>query len=67
MSDKLSRQLQSVSDWVPKREEDPDKRIIEALGKALNATTPDRAGCPWDKNEEENERSTTGCWFPEGD
>jgi hypothetical protein len=67
MSDRLSQQLQSVKDLAPRREEDPDKRLIEALGKALDSTTPDRAGCPWDKNEEENERSTAGQWFPEGD
>lgn len=66
MSDALKQVLQAPADWKPAKSEDPDQRLIDALDKALKATTPERAGCPWDVVEEENERPE--YWrLPEGD
>jgi len=66
MSDNLSHILQSVGDWTPSRKEDPDQRIIDALDRALQATTPERPGCPWDEQEKKQENSS-GYWLPEGE
>lgn len=67
MSDKLSEQLQSISHYVPTVEPDPDQRLIDALSKALDSTTPERAGCPWDNREDEHERQRSGIWLPEAE
>lgn len=68
MSDKLSEILSQVVPRKPVKSEDPDQRVVESLEKALENTTPERAGAPWDdKREEESERTErTGLWFPEG-
>lgn len=67
MSDTLSEMLQRPANWKPRKEEDPDKRLENALERALKATTPERPGCPWDSLEEDNERREPGYWLPEGD
>lgn len=67
MSDKLSNLLYSTQNLIPTKKEDPDQKLINALEKALKATTPERAGCPWDIDEEEDEQRSPGYWFPEGD
>lgn len=36
-------------------EDEPSDRVERALKKALAATTPERAGSPWDVEEEEEE------------
>ena len=54
MSDALSKQL-----WVdtkPKTPDTPDHRVEQALQKALDATTPDRPGVPWDEDVSERRR-----------
>lgn len=53
--------------WVqPKRRRTSDDPVEEALRKALEATTPEHAGTPWD-GEEEVERRPRGYWLPGGD
>ena len=62
MSDSLSKAL-----WVdlPKPIVSPKDRVERALQKALDATTPERPGVPWDeKLEEKTER---GYWIPGSD
>lgn len=52
MSDALEKNL-----WVGKpkvkKAEDPEVRVEEALAKALEATTPEHPGTPWEKQEKE--------------
>ena len=67
MSDKLSSLLQSVNNLNFNKKEDPDQKLINALDKALKCTTPERPGCPWDIDEEENEQRRPGYWIPEND
>ncbi len=67
MSDKLSEILQIPSTWAPSKTEDPDQRVIDALQKALDATTPERAGCPWDEDDKEEGRNESGIWIVESD
>lgn len=67
-ADKLSAVLQQASNWTPSKEEDPDQLVINALERALKATTPERAGCPWDKLEGEDEQEErSGIWLSAGD
>lgn len=60
MSDKLSLLLQEVSTQKSTKSDDPNQRIIDALKKALKATTPTHAGTPWD-NEEDKIPSIEYC------
>ena len=60
MSDELEGLL-----WVEpkvKKAESPEERVEEALRKALEATTPERPGAPW---EIEEKRSEPGFRIPE--
>ena len=66
MSDALARKLREPLDQQPRKSEDPDQRVIDALERALKATTPSRPGCPWDEIEEDNEQRKPGFWIPEG-
>lgn len=63
MSDQLSRIL-----WVePKvKPAPPEMRVEEALQKALDNTTPERPGVPWEEAEVE-ERSEGGYIVQQGD
>lgn len=47
-ADKLSEML-----WVdlPKPKAAPEDRVAQALQKALDSTTPERPGVPWDGEE----------------
>lgn len=67
MSDKLSDLMRQAADLAPAKSEDPDQRLIDALGKALEATTPEYAGCPWDETTEGDREQArdTGVWLPE--
>ena len=67
LSDKLSAILQQLAEHKPSKSEDPDQRVVDALERALKATTPERPGCPWDELEEDHERRDPGFWLPEGD
>jgi len=67
MSDKLSFILQSVNDLTFNKKETSDQKLINALDKALKATTPEYAGCPWDLEEEENEQRNPEYWLPQGE
>ena len=61
MSDALSDKL-----WVdlkPARKA-PEDRVEEALQRALDNTTPERPGVPWEGREERVER---GYYIPAGD
>jgi hypothetical protein len=66
MSDSLERAL-----WVQrsqsKKAEDPDERVREALAKALEATTPEHPGAPWDKEDEVSSDDRRGWHIPQGD
>ena len=51
MTDELERAL-----WIespPRKADTPEKRVEEALQKALDATTPECAGAPWEVEEKE--------------
>jgi len=55
MADELEKNL-----WVNTKKaksDDPDERVREALQKALDATTPEKPGTPWEKQEKEYGRS----------
>ena len=68
MSDKLAALLHEAgAGSVPEKPDDPNARRIEALQKALANTTPDRAGCPWDGEDESERREEPGIWLPTGD
>jgi hypothetical protein len=49
-SDKLGALIHKASGRIPKKELSPEDRVEEALQKALDNTTPERAGCAWDKD-----------------
>ena len=66
-SDALAEQLRKPLVWAQQKPADPDELLIEALDKALRATTPERPGCPWDELEEDREQEKPGVWFPEGE
>ena len=66
MSDRLAALLRDAAPNKPLKSEDPDQRVIDALAKALEFTTPERPGCPWDESEEEIEQRSPGYWLPEG-
>ena len=51
----------------PEKPDDPDQRQIDALQKALDNTTPEYAGTPWDAGEEDERREERGIWIPGGD
>lgn len=52
----------------PEVPDDPDQRQIAALQKALNNTTPEYAGTPWDDEGDEDERrEEPGIWVGAGD
>lgn len=53
MSDKLSDLLRTIEPLQPPKNSDPEQRVIEALEKALAATTPEHPGTPWDRLESE--------------
>jgi len=40
-----------------KEPETSDENVIKAMEKALDSTTPERAGTPWDKDEVVEESS----------
>lgn len=64
MSDSLVEKL-----WIehkPRKSDDPDERVRQALKKALDNTTPEHAGSPWDKEEEELNESRRGWHLPGG-
>lgn len=67
MADKLSKLLQKVQIQSSSKDKDPNQRLIDALDRALKATTPERPGCPWDRIEEDNEQEKRGIWIPEAD
>jgi hypothetical protein len=52
---------------VKTKSEDPDQRVIDAMERALAATTPERAGTPWDLIEENKEPERKGTLIPEGE
>ena len=57
MTDELEKNLWFQPTKI-KKAELPEDRVEEALQKALDATTPDHPGTPWDKEErEERQRS----------
>jgi len=64
MSDELSEILQSVKVQERPKDDDPDQRVIEAMAKALKATTTEYAGCPWDKTKEDEKAERPGIWIP---
>ncbi len=65
MSDELSNAL-----WVePKRNRSgykPEDRVETALQRALDNTTPERPGAPWDEEDKIDERPR-GWVLPQGD
>jgi len=48
--DKLGSLIHKASGRIPKKELSPEERVEKALEKALDNTTPERAGCSWDKD-----------------
>ncbi len=67
-TDKLAALLHAAgAQSVPEKPDDPDARRIEAMQKALDNTTPERAGCPWDGEDESEQREEPGIWIPAGD
>ena len=36
---------------IKRKKKDPDELVIEAVQKALDNTTPERPGTPWDKEK----------------
>ena len=64
MSDSLSNKLSEIHSSMPKPEKSSDELLVEALEKALESTTPERPGCPWD-GREKDERRERGIWIPE--
>lgn len=40
---------------MPTKSDDPIQRRMEALQRALDATTIERPGCPWDEERGEND------------
>jgi len=67
MSDALEKMLWIEPSSKSKKAEDPDERVEEALRKALEATTPDHPGTPWDKQELEPSDDRRGYRIPEGE
>ena len=53
MSDALEKRLWVDQEPAANKAKDPDDRVVEALEKALEATTPSHAGAPWDIQEKE--------------
>lgn len=56
MSDRLEKILSDGFAPHPKKEDSPEKRVEEALQRALDATTPEHAGAPWEIEKERNDR-----------
>lgn len=54
-------------DAPPTKADDPDQRQIDALQKALDHTTPEYAGTPWDAGDKDERREEPGIWLPAGD
>ena len=53
MLDRLAAILWPEGINVKKRSDDsPEEKVEASLKKALAATTPEHAGCPWDGQEE---------------
>lgn len=50
-SDKLSALISKASAEFPKTPVSPEERVERALEKALANTTPERAGCSWDRED----------------
>lgn len=69
MSDRLSSLLQQVAALDTARViDDPDERVRVALERALEATTPEHPGAPWDNLESDrDEEPQRGIWIPEND
>lgn len=67
-SDKFASRLEppKLTAWERKQMQTADERVIEAMQKALDATTPERPGTPWDEREEVGERRR-GYRLPSGD
>ena len=67
MSDRLAARLREIAGHSkPEKPDDPNARRIEAMQKALDATTPERAGCPWDNDDREAEPEK-GIWMSAGE
>ena len=54
MSDELSKALWVELDKAPSS---PEDKVAQALQRALDNTTPDRPGVPWEGEEEKSGRS----------
>lgn len=66
-SDELSRVLWPGDLHLKKDKSDtPEEKVEQALQKALDATTPDRAGAPWDAEEGKDENESRGWFLKEG-
>jgi hypothetical protein len=64
MSDRLSELMQSVTSQMPREEISHEDAMINALDRALEATTPERPGCPWDTLAGDKEQEEKGLWVP---
>ncbi len=51
----------------PEKPDDPDQRRIDAMQKALDNTTPEYAGTPWDGGDEDEPREEPGIWISAGE
>jgi hypothetical protein len=68
MSDKLAENLWPGNVHIKKDEGSPDDKVIKALERALETTTPEHAGTSWEKKEEEEKSEQERWWvLPQGD
>jgi hypothetical protein len=65
-TDKLAQALwpDGVNDG--KKDPEDEDRLAESLQKALDKTTPERAGCPWDGEHTDERRGEQGHIIREG-
>ena len=57
--------MQGVTTQMPRKEISHEDALIGALDRALEATTPERPGCPWDYLVGDEEPEEKGIWIPE--
>jgi len=55
VSDELEQILSEGFAPHPKKADSPEKRVEEALQRALDATTPEHAGAPWEVERERDD------------
>jgi hypothetical protein len=67
MSDRLAALMHAARDQMPATERSHEEKMVEALRRALEATTPERPGCPWDPLPEDAAPEEQEVWIPEGD